>query len=563
MARKFLVPIDLQKNELQNAVVQNLAGSPASPVQGQIYFDSSAKVLYYYNGAGWVNAGGISSGLFSARPTVSAANAGSFYHATDNHLVYYSDGVVWSQLNEFGAVANLGAVASDGAATEYSRADHVHRHDNTDHSSINISALAVPTSSVSWNEYKITNLANPENDQDAATKYYVDNAIAGLTWKESVHLLATTQVALTGTTGSLVIDGHDPLTQLEDNEYRILLTGQTIPEENGIYSYADNGTTYTMTRSSDADSYSELIGASVFIKEGLAYGQTGWVQAEHYLEAFADQVWVQFSGTGTYNAGAGLTLDGNLFNVGTVSTSRIVVNTDSIDLAEVSRNNSTNQTSATSIQSITTDSYGRVTDVVSGTHPLSSTTTAGIASFADANFTVTSGEVSSKGINLTAGSGISLSTTAVTLGGSLTVTNSGVLSVDGTTDQVTATTVSGAVTLGLPQAIATTSTPTFGGLTLSDPLAIASGGTGATTSAGVKSNLGYMTRYVQNVGTGSTTSVTVTHNLDTQDVIVQIFDNTSPHAQVECDVNHTSNNAVTLVFASAPTLNQYRVVVIG
>jgi hypothetical protein len=194
---------------------------------------------------------------------------------------------------------------------------------------------------------------------------------------------------------------------------------------------------------------------------------------------------------------------------------------------------------------------------------LSSTTTAGIASFADANFTVTSGEVSSKGINLTAGSGISLSTTAVTLGGSLTVTNSGVLSVDGTTDQVTATTVSGAVTLGLPQAIATTSTPTFGGLTLSDPLAIASGGTGATTSAGVKSNLGYMTRYVQNVGTGSTTSVTVTHNLDTQDVIVQIFDNTSPHAQVECDVNHTSNNAVTLVFASAPTLNQYRVVVIG
>jgi hypothetical protein len=562
MARKFLVPIDLQKNELQNAVVQNLAGSPASPAQGQIYFDSSAKVLYYYNGAGWVNAGGISSGLFAARPTVSAANAGSFYHATDNHLVYYSNGTSWNQLNEFGPVANLGAVASDGTATEYSRADHIHRHNNTDHSNINISALAVPTSSVSWNEYKITNLANPENDQDAATKYYVDNAIAGLTWKSSANLLATTNVALTGTTNSLVIDGHSALNQSKTG-YRLLLIGQSTASENGVYTYSDDGTNYTLARSSDADTYQELIGASIFVQEGTAYNKTSWVQSNHYLSSFSGQVWSQFSGAGTYTAGAGLSIDGNIFNIGTVSTSRIVVNTDSIDLAEVSRNNSTNQTSATSIQSITTDSYGRVTDVVSGTHPLSSTTTAGIASFADANFTVTSGEVSSKGINLTAGSGISLSTTAVTLGGSLTVTNSGVLSVDGTTDQVTATTVSGAVTLGLPQAIATTSTPTFGGLTLSDPLAIASGGTGATTSAGVKSNLGYMTRYVQNVGTGSTTSVTVTHNLDTQDVIVQIFDNTSPHAQVECDVNHTSNNAVTLVFASAPTLNQYRVVVIG
>jgi hypothetical protein len=563
MARKFLVPIDLQKNELQNAVVQNLAGSPASPVQGQIYFDSSAKVLYYYNGAGWVNAGGISSGLFSARPTVSAANAGSFYHATDNHLVYYSNGVVWSQLNAFGAVANLGAVASDGAATEYSRADHVHRHSNTDHSGINISALSAPTANVSWGDYKITNLADPTADQDAATKFYVDNAIAGLTWKEAANLLATTNVALTGATGTLIIDGHDALDDAHGVGYRILLIGQTTSSQNGIYVYADDGSNYALSRSTDADSFSELKGASIFIQEGDAYGKTSWVQGNHYLTSFSGQDWVQFSGAGTYNAGDGLALDGNFFNIGTVSTARIVVNTDSIDLAEVTPSNSTGNTSSTVVQGVSVDGYGRVTGVTSGSHTLSSTTTAGIASFADANFTVTSGEVFSKGINLTAGSGISLSTTAVNLGGSVTVTNSGILSVDGTANQVNATTTSGAVTLSLPQAIATTSTPTFGGLTLTNHLEIASGGTGATTAAGAKTTLGFMTRHSEYVGTGATTSISVVHNMGTQDVIVQVYDVVSPHAQIECDVNHTSNNAVTLVFASAPTLNQYRVVVIG
>jgi hypothetical protein len=67
---------------------------------------------------------------------------------------------------------------------------------------------------------------------------------------------------------------------------------------------------------------------------------------------------------------------------------------------------------------------------------------------------------------------------------------SGVTSITGTANQVIASASTGAVTLSLPQSIATTSTPTFGGLTLTTALSVGNGGTGATTAGTARSNLG-------------------------------------------------------------------------
>jgi hypothetical protein len=480
MSRKFLVGIDLNKNELQNAVIQNLGTAPATPIAGQIYFDTVDNELYYYTGTVWESTQAnaqVTYGLLAGRPA--AGEAGRLYYATDNYLLYFDDGSTWTQINNFGTVTaqtSYGATSGNGSSTNFARADHTHgtppltnttpqaltvgntaavgtgsaparedhvhempdfgnvsaqtsfgsssgngssadlaradhthgtpAHDNAAHSAINLSALAVPTANVPFATYKITGLGNPTDDQDAATKYYVDQAVQGLTWKVAANLLSVVNVPLTGSTGTLNIDTYGALTSA-DAGYRIVLTNQTTDADNGIYVYADNGTNYTLTRSTDGNPYTELIGATIYIQEGTTKAGTSWSQSNHYLTSFADQEWVQIAGVGIYTAGDGIAITDNVIS-------------------------------------------------------------------ADAGTGIT--------VN---GSGINIDTTVV------------------------------------------------------------------------------VTKYAASVGDGTNTSYTVTHNLGTKDVIVSVYDNASPYAEVICDVQHTSTSAITLLFSVAPTSNQYRVVVHG
>lgn len=67
MAQIFLTDINLSKNELQNAAIQNLATAPASPVAGQIYFDTADAEMKVWDGTAWIGMGGditsITAGL--------------------------------------------------------------------------------------------------------------------------------------------------------------------------------------------------------------------------------------------------------------------------------------------------------------------------------------------------------------------------------------------------------------------------------------------------------------------------------------------------------------------
>ena len=81
----------------------------------------------------------------------------------------------------------------------------------------------------------------------------------------------------------------------------------------------------------------------------------------------------------------------------------------------------------------------------------------------------------------------------------------------------------------------------------------------AVTPAGVEAHYDAK-NYASDVGDGSATSYAITHSLETLDVIVQVYEKSSG-ATVFTDVERTDTDTVTLIFATAPASNAYRVLI--
>jgi hypothetical protein len=154
----------------------------------------------------------------------------------------------------------------------------------------------------------VTDLATPTNASDAATKGYVDAVAEGLHIHASVVALADSNITLP--TAPTAVDG---VTLSTGN--RVLLIGQTAPEENGIY-VVING---DLARAEDYDTAEEVqAGDFVFVSGGSVYASTGWVQENNVATLGTDPIeWSQFSGAGTFSAGNGLTLTGTEFAIDT------------------------------------------------------------------------------------------------------------------------------------------------------------------------------------------------------------------------------------------------------
>ena len=212
-----------------------------------------------------------------------------------------------------------------------------------------VDQLATPTASVSFGSQNITNLADPVNAQDAATKNYVDATAQGLDVKGSVKAATTANITLSG---AQTIDGI----ALVAGD-RCLVKNQTTTSQNGIYVVAAS----TWSRATDMDVWTEVPGAFTFVEQGSTLADTGWVCTSDQGGTIGTTAvtFTQFSGAGTYTAGNGLSLSGGSFSV-TGTTNRISVSGAGVDISS----SYVGQATITTLGTITTGTWNGTTIAV-------------------------------------------------------------------------------------------------------------------------------------------------------------------------------------------------------
>lgn len=322
--------------------------------------------------------------------------------------------------------------------------------------------LTAPTASVSLNSQKITNLATPTADTDAATKAYVDASRSGLDVKASCRAATSTNITLSGTQtidGVVLVAGD-----------RVLVKDQTTASANGIYVVAAGA----WSRSTDADTDAEVhAGMFTFIEEGTLYADSGWVLSTNnpIVVGSTSLTFAQFSGAGQITAGAGLTKTGNTIDaVGTAN--RITVNADSIDIASTY----VGQTSITTLGTIGTGTWNGSTIGVAygGT---------GQTAYTNGQLLIGNSATSSLSkATLTAGSGVSITNG----NGSITIAATGTTYTAGNGLDLVGTEFS--VDLKANGGLVIESTELaidLGASSITGTLAVADGGTGATTLTGI------------------------------------------------------------------------------
>ncbi len=577
MARLFVTGINLNKNELQNARIQNLSSAPSSPVAGQIYFDTTTNVLYFYNGTEWVPASGSTEVIQDV--IGSSVSGGTGLTATYND----TSGITTLDLDNTAVTAgNYGTTAAKTASFTVDAQGRLTAASEQD--------IQIATS-------QVTDLAEFIDDT-------VGDSVAGLI-KEGEGI----DVTYNDGAGTLTIAAEDAtssnkgIASFDSTDFTVAsgavtlnvdriedITANLIVDGTGLDKlYNDGAGTLTLSIDSTVTTNdgtqtltNKTLGAGNSLSSDLnansnkitnlaAPTNAGDAANKAYVDGVAEGLHIHAASYAATTANLNATYSNGTSGVGATLTNagtQAAFTTDGVSPALNARILVKSQTNTfeNGIYVLSTIGDGstnwvltRATDFDTGVEMAG-----GDFTFVDHGTTLANtgwvmvDEVTTVGTDPVvfqqfSGAGVFLAGDGLTLTGS--------------TFSVDVTPTSGNASLTNTGGAVEVKVNTSDGLEVTASGLGINNGTGLTFSGGAlvfDTANGYGTRKLAfAVGNGSATSYTVTHSLATRDVSVHVYENASPYAQVEADVEHTDSNSLTIKFATAPTSDQYRVVVVG
>ena len=313
------------------------SSAPTSLANAELAFAEGSKKLFIGIGTG--GAGG------SATSIEAIGGNGSFF---DKFTVQNANKVIAGPTTGSDAVPTFRALVSDDipslAHTKISDFDAGVRTNRLDQ-------MTAPSASVSLNSQTITNLADPVNTQDAATRGFVEATSQGLDVKDSCVAATTGNITI-----STALNNGDTLdgVTLSTND-RVLVKDQSTASENGIYVVGSSP-----ARAVDLAAGADAAGMFTFIEQGTVNADNGFVCTSNKGSAVVgtnNLTYAQFSGAGQITTADGLQKSGNTISVDLKSNGGLVIESAEIavDLAASSITGTLPVTKLTSLTSTVTE----------------------------------------------------------------------------------------------------------------------------------------------------------------------------------------------------------------
>ena len=377
MSTKWATNLDLNHLQLLNAAVHSASSAPASPVAGQIYYDTTLHQIgvctnatgpvwvYLASGSGTVtsisvvsanglagtSSGGATpaltlsttvTGLLKGNGTaISAATSGTDYApaTTGSSILKASSGGFANATSgtDYAPATSGTSVLKGNGAGGFSNATGSDIPNITESQVTNLTTdLAAKAPLASPTFTGTVTVPTTVNSTDAAQKAYVDAAVNGLKWLPAAVASTVGTETFTVVSGSVTViagttlDGQSPAV----NDYILIKdapaatgTGSVNSTQpgNGLYIVTNATTNLTVSRATAQSGANGPAGTAVFVEGGTANGSNGYVVSVPSTNAAftygsGNIKWTQFSGAGELIAGTGLSKSGNTVSLQTPVT---------------------------------------------------------------------------------------------------------------------------------------------------------------------------------------------------------------------------------------------------